>query len=118
MQLESGLLTFGQRIRELRHGKRLSQLQLADQVRIDVTYLSKIENGRVAPPAAHVIERMARSLGVEADELVLLAKRVPRGYAEQIQNDPLVADFLRTASKLKESQRQQIKRILHENERG
>jgi len=38
------MATFGQRLRDLRKGKGLSQRALGDMVGINFTYLSKIEN--------------------------------------------------------------------------
>jgi transcriptional regulator with XRE-family HTH domain len=109
-------MTFGEQIRKLRLANHQSQPQLAERVRIHVTYLSKIENNRVSPPARSVIERIARALHCEEDELLLLARKLPASYVKQIQQDSLVADFLRTAPKLNDSQRHEIRRIIHELE--
>lgn len=109
--------TFGDAIRQLRLGKRLSQAQVADWVGIDVTYLSKIENNRVPPPAEAVVRRLADVLGGTADDLLIMGNRVPENYARQIRDDSLVADFFRQARGLNPSQRQRIQRIINENGR-
>ena len=103
---------FGQTIRDLRLKKRLAQPDLAKLVGIHETYLSKIENGRVSPPAENVIRKLASTLGVPFEHLMLEAPRIPSSYAEQIAGDPLVADFMRTAGKLSPYQRRRIKEIL------
>ncbi len=105
-------MSFGQKIRDLRLKKRLAQPELARSVDIHETYLSKIENGRVSPPAEDVIKRLASTLGVPFEDLMLEAPRIPSSYAEQIAGDPLVADFMRTAGKLSSQQRRRIKEIL------
>lgn len=110
--------TFGETIRKLRLEKGLSQLQIADRVGIDVTYLSKIENDRVPAPAEDVVRRLAGIFGRAHEELLLLGDRVPAGYARQIRDDSLVADFFRRAPELKPSQRQRIQRIIDESVRG
>ena len=110
--------TFGATIRELRLKEKLSQPELADRVGIDVTYLSKIENDRVAPPAQSVILRLAESLACSGEALVLLADKVPAGYAKRIREDSLVADFLRSAPGLTHQQRERIRQIIYEAQRG
>ena len=110
--------TFGERIRKLRLEKKLSQLQVADRIDIDVTYLSKIENDRVPAPAADVVRRLAEVFGCGFEELLLLGDRVPAEYARQIRDDSLVADFFRRAPELKPSQRERIQRIIDESVLG
>jgi transcriptional regulator with XRE-family HTH domain len=115
---DPGQATFGDTIRQLRLEKRLSQLQVADRIGIDVTYLSKIENNRVPAPAEVVVRQLADVLGRASEELLILGNRVPAEYARQIRDDSLVADFFRQARGLNPSQRQRIQRIIDENGRG
>ena len=44
--------TFGQSLRELRSSKIVSQRELAEKVGVDFSYISKVENDRLPPPAA------------------------------------------------------------------
>jgi transcriptional regulator with XRE-family HTH domain len=111
-------MLFGERVRELRLRKQLSQPQVADLVGIDATYLSKIENGKVSPPAGQVIRRLARSLDYDEEELLLLGDKFPSTYLDRIRKDPLVADFFRTSPEFTRSQRQRIRQIIDESERG
>jgi len=68
------MLTFGERIRDLRKASGLTQREFAEQLRIDFTYVSKIENGRNdVPPSEQLIMRMAALLAVDANELLILA---------------------------------------------
>lgn len=64
---------FGQRVRELRKARGMSQKQLAAKASIDFTYLSKIENAHRLPPRERVITAMAQALQIDEGELMTLA---------------------------------------------
>jgi transcriptional regulator with XRE-family HTH domain len=99
---ESGdsAMTFGQRLRALRLERRLNQKELAAAAGIDVTYLSKLENARLEPPAEETIRRLAAALGAEPTELLLLAHKVPSDLNPIITRSLLVPRFLRAARNL------------------
>ena len=59
---------FGQRIKELRNKKGITQYQLAEMVGIDPKHMSHIETGR-SFPKADVIEKFANALEIEYPEL-------------------------------------------------
>ncbi len=67
--------TFGQRVRELRKARGLSQKELARAASIDFTYLSKIENARRLPPRESIIAAMADALDIDVRELMSLSGR-------------------------------------------
>jgi len=69
---------FGSYLRELRKRRDLSLRQLAEDARIDFTYLSKVETNKIPPPSEDAIGRLAAALGADADELLSLAKKVDR----------------------------------------
>jgi transcriptional regulator with XRE-family HTH domain len=74
-------LTFGGEIRRLREQKKLRLADVAAQVGVDQTYLSKVENDRLPhTPSPKVIHRLAEVL--EADELYLLelADKLPEPF--------------------------------------
>lgn len=73
---EKPSLPFGKRIRQIRIDRGLSQRDLASEVGIDFTYLSKIENNRAAPPKDAVIQRIAQVLETDLEELFALAAKV------------------------------------------
>ena len=97
-------MPFPDRLRELRRAARLSQRALAEKVRVDFTYLSKIENGRVEPPSEGVLQRIAKELagklGMDetelADELITLAGKIPSDLAETLSRNPEVVRLLRS----------------------
>ena len=73
-------MTFGQRVRELRHAKEWSLRDLAAKVDVGFTYLSRVENERLNfgdYPSDALIHRLADALGADEEELLILAKRVP-----------------------------------------
>jgi transcriptional regulator with XRE-family HTH domain len=81
-------MTFGTTIRDLRKTKRLTLRELAKKVGIDFTYLSKIENDYGPPPAESTIRRLAVELDADADELVLLADKLPGEFEQDLLDRP------------------------------
>lgn len=75
---------FGKRLRELRKAKGMSQRYLADQVGVDFTYISKVETNALPPPSEKTILAMAQALDVDADELLVLAGKIPSDLAKCI----------------------------------
>ena len=91
-------MTFGERIRQLRRERRLTQRQLAEKAGVDFTYLSKIENDRLAhTPSAKTILDLARPLEVDELELMRLADKVP-AVLEPIARDKDALRFFRRAT--------------------
>ena len=62
-------VTFGSRVRELRHARDWSQERLAEAADINVVQLSHLENG-ANEPKLRTILRLARALGVKPGELL------------------------------------------------
>jgi transcriptional regulator with XRE-family HTH domain len=84
-------LTFGQKIRELRKTKALGQRAVAAEVGINFTYLSKIENDKVdfAPfPSEELILKLAKALDADADDLLILAKKIPDCVKKRVLQRP------------------------------
>lgn len=89
-------MSLGRRVRELRNAKQWSLRELAGMVDIDFTYLSKIENDRLPPPAEETIHKIAVALGADADELLLLAKKIPSDLADSLTRNPQRVELLRS----------------------
>lgn len=72
-------------LRKLRQARGLSQEELAHRAEIDRTYISALERS-VYAAGIDVVDRLARSLGVEAADLLARpptsAKKKTRGQAE------------------------------------
>ncbi len=99
--------TFGQKIRELRKAKNLTQRELADKVAtrlraedrrgFDFTYLSKIENDKTPAPSIPAIVQIARVLGGDEHELIALAGKVPPELGEALKESEAARTFFRSA---------------------
>lgn len=101
---------FGQRVRELRQQKGLTLRELAPQVGVGYSYLSKVERGRLDfgdSPSESLIHRLADVLDGDEDELLLLAHRIPAAIAETIFGHP---EIFRDLARCNEDQLQQIGR--------
>jgi len=94
-------MEFGRRLRELRKHKKISQRDLATQVAVDFTYLSKIEGGRLAPPSEDVIRRLAQALDADENELINLAGKVPKDLKAVLEESPQAVELLRVLSERK-----------------
>jgi transcriptional regulator with XRE-family HTH domain len=102
--------TFGQRIRELRKAKNLTQRELAERVAsrlreedrrgFDVTYLSKIENNRMPPPSTMAIMQLAKELDTNSDELLALAGKAPLDLGQTLKESEAARLFYRSAKNL------------------
>jgi HTH-type transcriptional regulator, competence development regulator len=72
--------SFGARIRRCRraHEPPLTQRQLAQEVGIDFTYLSKLENDHPGQsPSEELVGKLAGVLGDDRDHLLALAGKIP-----------------------------------------
>ena len=69
-------MTFGERVREIRKAQGISQRDLAAIVKVDFTYISKIETGDTPPPSRETIHRIAWALNADEGELFALAGKV------------------------------------------
>jgi transcriptional regulator with XRE-family HTH domain len=84
-------MSFGERIRDLRKTKNLSQRDLADKVGVSFTYISKIENEKLDfgdYPSEDLIRKLAKSLVADADELLLLAEKIPKQIKKRVMERP------------------------------
>jgi HTH-type transcriptional regulator, competence development regulator len=84
-------MTFGKRVRQLRHAKEWSLRDLASRVDVGFTYLSRIENERLNfgdYPSDALIHRLAEALGVDEYELLILAKRIPEPVKKRFLQRP------------------------------
>lgn len=84
-------MTFGERLRELRKAKNLSQRALAEKVDINFTYLSKVESEKLdfaQYPSEDLIRKLAKALDADVDELLLLAKKIPPDIRDRVIERP------------------------------
>jgi HTH-type transcriptional regulator, competence development regulator len=100
--------SFGKRIQELRRERGMTQRQVAGELGIDFTYLSKLENDRGEPPGEDLVRRLAQLFEVEAEELLAKAGKIPAELRERAQGDLQFATLLRTLPSLSPDQ---LKRV-------
>lgn len=96
--------TFGKIFRDKRRESGLSQRQLAELAGVDFSYISKIENDRLPPPAGKTIMRFAEIIGCSSEELFAAAKKIPNEVGDTLSNQPDALRFLKEALEMKLSQ--------------
>lgn len=79
--------TIGQRIRRERLAREMTQRELADAVDVGVPHISKIEADR-ENPSDELLRRIAKVLKVDADELFIVARRLPEEIIDRFAADP------------------------------
>jgi len=63
------LVTLGKRIRDLRKEQKLTQEQLATEIRVTSAYVGFIEQGK-RNPSLNTLDTIARALGVKMSDLL------------------------------------------------
>lgn len=84
-------MRFGERLRELRQGKNLSQRDLAEKVGVNFTYISKIENEKLdfaQFPGEELIRKLAAALEADEGELMILAQKIPEQIKKRVMERP------------------------------
>jgi HTH-type transcriptional regulator, competence development regulator len=108
-------MTFGERIRELRKAKKLTLRDVAKKVKVNFTYISKIENHKLDFgdfPGEDLIRKLAKVLEAEEDDLLLLAQKIPEDIRQRVLDRP---DAFRKIAKLDD---ETLDRLLGEIEEG
>ena len=67
--MTNSLTKFGENLRKIRQIKRISQIDLAKNVGVDPTFISKLELGKRLP-SLPILVRIADALNVTVDELL------------------------------------------------
>lgn len=84
-------MQFGDKVRELRLAKNLTLRDLAGKVGVDFTYISKVENQKLSfgeYPSEDLIRKIAKALGADADELLILAEKIPKQIKKRVMERP------------------------------
>ena len=110
-------MKFGERVRELRQKRNLTQRDLGALVDVEFSYISKIENGKLDfgdYPSERLIERLAEALSVDADELLLLAEKIPPQIRQRVMDRP---DAFRKFAELDDKALDELVEQVDENSR-
>ena len=110
--------TFGQYLRKARESKGVSLRKFAEKVGKTPTYISKIERDELdTKPSEELVERIAKELGADFNELIILAGRIPSELPDIINQRPReMAALLRTASKMKPKELEKLLNSLKNKE--
>ncbi len=115
-------MAFGEKIRELRRARRMTQRQLAERLqegglRADFTYISKIENDRLdLPPSEELIRGMAIVLETDAEELLDLAGKFDQRALQDVVSEIPEAGVLLRRLQNRKFTTKQIRKMLDETE--
>lgn len=91
---------FGERVRQWRLLRSLTQAELASHMSVSVSYICKVENGKLHfgdYPSEKFIHKLAGELQADEDELLLLADKVPASIRCKIRQRP---EFFRKLAKM------------------
>lgn len=80
-------MELGSDIRRRREAASLTLRSMATMLRVSPAYLSRVERGMV-PPSDALVKAVARVLKADAEELLLLAGRIPRNWQKTIATSP------------------------------
>lgn len=89
--------TFGQALREVRRSAGMSQRELAARVGVDFSYISKVENVRLPPPAADTIVKICEVLEILPDRLLAATGKMPTEVKRMLGGNPSALRFMREA---------------------
>jgi len=78
---------FGQILRHLRNGTGLGIKRLAPELGVSYSYLSKLENGEVAP-SEDLVDKIATYFDYDRDRLLISAGKIPPEVLRILQDNP------------------------------
>src|SRR5579862_1169231 len=86
---------FGPALRDHRRAAGLSQRELAARTGLDFSYISKVENGRLPPPAADTIVAICQVLDIPPEDLLALTRKIPSAVQQTVSSSKAAQQFLR-----------------------
>jgi transcriptional regulator with XRE-family HTH domain len=89
---------FAARLRELRHSRGLTQVELARQAHVTVSYIGRLEAGGAAP-GIDLVDRLAHALGATLSDLLPVAASPDTLGVLQERARRLFEDLLRAADR-------------------
>ena len=84
-------MRFGERVKELRLQRKLTQQKVAEKIGVTVGYISKVEKERLQfgdYPSEKFIHKLADALQCDEDELLLMTDRVPPAIQIRVLERP------------------------------
>src|SRR2546429_9730990 len=77
-----------------------TQGKLAAGAGLDFSYISKLENGRIPPPAADTVVALCRILKIEPEELLAACGKLPADVQASVGASQAAQSFLQNASQM------------------
>lgn len=102
-------MTFGEKLRQLRKRKKLTQEQMAELIEIHESHVGRYEKD-LSSPTAQVLIRIAKLFNVSTDYLLFDDRNDP-STSLKISDNELFAQF-QEVDKMDEEKRELIKRII------
>ncbi|HEX2846249.1 MAG TPA: helix-turn-helix transcriptional regulator [Chitinophagaceae bacterium] len=93
--------SFGQILKEIRRSKNISQRELAVNAGVDFTYISKLENDRLPPPAADTIAKLAAHLDTPEEVFFAASGKMNNEIRDVITSSPEAMKFLTEATQMR-----------------
>ncbi|MBC3875341.1 helix-turn-helix domain-containing protein [Undibacterium flavidum] len=91
-------MNFGEKLKQIRTEKNLTQPQMAEAIGIEQSYLSKLENDK-SVPSADMFQSILKALNQDANDFLKdIDKKILQGPLKQI---PEVSNFLNTSIAVK-----------------
>ncbi len=94
------MASFGDLLREERRKAGITQRELAAKAGLDFSYISKLENGRIPPPAADTVIAICEILKIQAEKLLAASGKLPAGVQSGLGTSPGAQSFLQNANKM------------------
>lgn len=111
-------ITLASRLKELRTSKNMGIRELGRAVDVTGMHISNVEKGK-SMPSPELIQKIARVLDTNVDELQYLADQVDPEVVDVIHNNPVaVPSFLRSAKNLTPEQWEALKDQVESMEKG
>jgi transcriptional regulator with XRE-family HTH domain len=94
------MASVGELLREKRRSAGVSQRELAAGAGLDFSYISKLENDRIPPPAADTVVGLCKVLKIEPEELLAACGKLPAGIQSSVGSSQAAQSFLQNASRM------------------
>ena len=98
---------FGAYVRRVREGRGIGLREMARKIGVSATYVSMIERDEFPPPAENKIKAIAEVLGLNVDELLAMAGKIPSDLVQIIKKHPTeMAIIIRGTNTMSEEEMQ------------
>lgn len=95
------MASFGSLLRDRRRIAGISQRDLAAKAQLDFSYISKLENDKIAAPAADTIVTLCRILNTAPQDLLAASGKLPQETHEVVSTSPAAQEFLSSATRMR-----------------